>query len=216
MLFAVDYLTDATRALLEKRESRLSAEGKRVVIIGGGDTGNDCAGTAIRQKCASIVQLELMSAPPIDRLPGNPWPEWPRTLRTDYGLTEAIARQGADPRLYCTTVKRVIPDESGAVRALEIVSVRWGARGFEPLPDTARVIPCDMALIAAGFLGCESASAETFHLTLTKRGAVETDGTHRVSGRLFAAGDMRTGQSLVVRAMADALAAADEIHAFLS
>ncbi len=216
VLFAVDYLTEATRALLEKRESRLSAEGKRVVIIGGGDTGNDCAGTAIRQKCASIVQLELMSAPPVDRLPGNPWPEWPRTLRTDYGLTEAIARQGADPRLYCTTVRRVVPDESGAVRALEIVSVRWGARGFELLPDTARVIPCDMALIAAGFLGCENVTAETFHLTLTKRGAVETDGTHRVSGRLFAAGDMRTGQSLVVRAMADALAAADEIHAFLS
>ena len=216
MLFAVDYLTEATRALLEKRESRLSAAGKHVVIIGGGDTGNDCAGTAIRQKCASIVQLELMSAPPVDRLPGNPWPEWPRTLRTDYGLTEAIARQGADPRLYCTTVRRVVPDESGAVRALEIVSVRWGARGFEPLPDTARVIPCDMALIAAGFLGCENVTAETFHLTLTKRGAVETDGTHRVSGRLFAAGDMRTGQSLVVRAMADALAAADEIHAYLS
>ena len=216
VLFAVDYLTEATRALLDHRESRLSAEGKHVVIIGGGDTGNDCAGTAIRQKCASIVQLELMSAPPAERLPNNPWPEWPRTLRTDYGLTEAIARQGSDPRLYCTTVKRVIPDEDGAVKALEIVSVKWGARGFEMLPDTARIIPCDMALIAAGFLGCENATADAFGLSLTKRGAVETDGTHRISGHFFTAGDMHTGQSLVVRAMADALAAADEISAFLS
>ena len=215
VLFAVDYLTEATRALLDQRESRLSAKDKRVVIIGGGDTGNDCAGTALRQGCASIVQLELMSAPPVERLSSNPWPEWPRTLRTDYGLTEAIAKQGADPRLYCTTVRRVIADDQGAVRALEIVRVQWGERGFEILPDTARVIPCDMALIAAGFLGCESATAEAFALPLTKRGAVETDGSHRVSGALFAAGDMRTGQSLVVRAMADALAAADEIDAFL-
>ena len=206
-IFAVDYLTAATRAVLSGNEPTLHARGKNVVVVGGGDTGNDCVGTALRQGCASVLQLEMMPAPPIERLPGNPWPEWPRTLRTDYGQREAIYRQGCDPRIYETTVKRLLP---GTVETVRL-------RGFDPIPGTEQVLPCDLMLIAAGFVGCEKATAEAFHVRCDPRGnLLPEDGSHRLRDNLFSAGDMRTGQSLVVRALADGRAAALEVHRYLT
>lgn len=210
--FAVDYLTAATRAVLSGGVPGISAEGKRVVVVGGGDTGNDCVGTALRQGCQSVLQLEVAPAPPEGRAADNPWPLWPRVLRTDYGQAEAIACQGSDPRLFQTTVKRVLTDEQGALRAVETVRVD---AGFTPIPGTEETVPCQLLLIAAGFVGCEIATARDFSLTLTKRGVPETEGTHRIGGKLFAAGDFRTGQSLVVRAIADGRAAAREVDQYL-
>ena len=209
--FAVDYLTAATRAVLTGEEASMTAAGKHVVVVGGGDTGNDCVGTALRQGCASVVQLEMMPAPLETRLAGNPWPEWPRVLRTDYGQLEAIARQGDDPRVYETTVKRIIA-EDGHVAAVETVRLN----GFTPIPGTEQTLPCGLLLIAAGFVGCEAATAERFEIELSARGAMmPADGSHHLKGNVFSAGDMRTGQSLVVRALADGRAAAMEVNAFL-
>ncbi len=205
-VFAVDYLTAATRAVLSGNKPVIDARDKNVVVVGGGDTGNDCVGTALRQGCASVIQLEMMPAPPLERLPGNPWPEWPRTLRTDYGQLEAIYRQGGDPRVYETTVKRRLP---GAIETVKL-------KGFDPIPGTEQIIPCDLMLIAAGFVGCETATAECFNVKLNPRGCMMPEnGGHHLRDNLFTAGDMRTGQSLVVRALADGRAAAMEIDRYL-
>ena len=215
--FAVNYLTEATRAVLEGRESALSAKGKHVVVVGGGDTGNDCVGTALRQGCASVTELELMPAAPAERTPGNPWPEWPRTLRTDYGQLEAAWKQGQDPRIFETTVRQIITDAGGSICAVETVRVRRGeSGGFEPVPGTEKKMDCGLLLIAAGFTGCEKGTAEAFLVLPDRRGRLlPEDGSHRLQGKLFSAGDMRNGQSLVVRALADGREAALEIHAFL-
>ncbi len=205
-IFAVDYLTAATRAVLSGNTPVIDARGRHVVVVGGGDTGNDCVGTALRQGCASVIQLEMMPAPPIERAAGNPWPEWPRTLRTDYGQKEAIHRQGSDPRIYETTVKQLLP---GGVETVKL-------KGFDPIPGTERVLPCDLLLIAAGFVGCETATAKRFDVKLSPRGCMmPEDGSHHLRANLFSAGDMRTGQSLVVRALADGRAAALEIDRYL-
>ena len=207
--FAVDYLTAATRAVLSGGTPSIDAKDKAVIVVGGGDTGNDCVGTALRQGCKTIVQLEMMPAPPETRMANNPWPEWPRTLRTDYGQLEAIYRQGGDPRIYKTTVKRIIAGPGGSIEAVETVRLD----GFKPVAGTEATLPCDLLLIAAGFVGCETATAERFEVALNPRGCMmPPDGSHRLGDRLFSAGDMRTGQSLVVRALADGRAAALELH----
>ncbi|MBQ8111224.1 MAG: glutamate synthase subunit beta [Clostridia bacterium] len=205
-VYAVDYLTAATRAVLSGDEPVITARDRHVVVVGGGDTGNDCVGTALRQGCASVLQLEMMPAPPAERLPGNPWPEWPRTLRTDYGQLEAIHRQGGDPRVYETTVKRRLPGQIETVKL----------RGFDPISGTEQLLPCDLLLIAAGFVGCEEATAERFGAALNQKGCMMPEnGSHRLRDNLFSAGDMRTGQSLVVRALADGRAAALEVDSYL-
>ncbi len=204
--FAVDYLTAATRAVLDGGRPAMDARGKHVVVVGGGDTGNDCVGTALRQGCASVIQLEMMPAPPTERAAANPWPQWPRTLRTDYGQMEAMRRQGADPRVYETTVKRLLPGQVETVRL----------KGFDPIPGTERALTCDLLLIAAGFVGCEEATAAAFGAERNQRGnLLPPDGSHRLRDNLFSAGDMRTGQSLVVRALADGRAAAMEADAYV-
>ena len=215
--FAVDYLTAATKSVLSGSASAISAKGKHVIVVGGGDTGNDCVGTALRQGCAFVTQLEMMPAPPEKRVSGNPWPEWPRTLRTDYGQLEAIAVQGGDPRVYETTVRRIIPDTSGAVCQLETVRLQKNIDGkLTPVPGSEQTLPCDLLLIAAGFVGCDEQTAKTFELSADRRGRLmPLDQSHHLGGKLFSAGDMRTGQSLVVRALADGRAAAKEIHAHL-
>ena len=217
VLFAVDYLTAATRALLSGEAPAVSAAGKHVVVVGGGDTGNDCTATALRQGCASVTQLEMMPAPPTERTASNPWPEWPRVLRTDYGQLEAIFRQGGDPRIYETTVKQILTDVSGHVSSLETVRLRRTPEGrFEPVPGSEATLPCGLLLIAAGFVGCEESTLERFRLRPDARGRLmPEDGSHRLSGNLFSAGDMRTGQSLVVRALADGRDAAREVDAWL-
>ena len=215
--FAVDYLTETTRSLLEKRESAISARGRHVVVVGGGDTGNDCVGSVLRQGCAQVTELELMPQAPGIRPANNPWPEWPRTLRTDYGQLEAAWKQGADPRIFETTVKAIKADDAGRIRAVETVRVRQGEKGFEQIPGTEQVIPCELLLIAAGFIGCEAKTADSFHANPDPRGRLMPgDGSHHLAGKLFSAGDMRTGQSLVVRALADGRAAAGEVNRYLA
>ena len=217
VMFAVDYLTAATKGVLSGRESESSAKGKHVVIVGGGDTGNDCVGTALRQGCASLTQLEMMPAPPEERSPNNPWPEWPRILRTDYGQEEAIFRQGSDPRIYETTVKKILTDAEGSLAALETIRLqRKPEGGFEQVPGSEQTLSCEMLLIAAGFIGCEESTLEAFSLKADARGRLMPgNGGHHVTGRIFSAGDMRTGQSLVVRALADGRDAARETDAWL-
>ena len=215
--FAVDFLTAATRGVLSGTDPQFSARGKHVVVVGGGDTGNDCVGTALRQGCASVTQLEMMPAPPVDRASGNPWPEWPRVLRTDYGQMEAISVQGSDPRIYETTVKRILTDSRNHLTGLETVRLQRTPEGrFAPVAGSEVNLPCELLLIAAGFVGCEDQTLNRFSLRADTRGRLMPDDqSHHISGRLFSAGDMRTGQSLVVRALADGRAAAKEVDAWL-
>ena len=215
--FAVDYLTAATRAVLSGESACISARGKPVVVVGGGDTGNDCVGTALRQGCASVTQLEMMPAAPESRAAANPWPEWPRVLRTDYGQAEAMAVQGCDPRVYETTVQAIRVNENNEIAGLTAVRLSKNAEGrLAPVPGTEKTLPCELLLIAAGFVGCEDATLFRLSLTADARGRLlPADGSHHLGGRLFSAGDMRTGQSLVVRALADGRAAAREADAWL-
>ena len=217
VLYAVDYLTAATKAVLTGGINPCTAKGKHVIVVGGGDTGNDCVGTALRQGCLSVTQLEMMPAPPEERTGSNPWPEWPRVLRTDYGQLEAIFRQGADPRVYETTVKSIRTDTAGYITGIETVQLRRTPEGrFEQVPGTEKELPCELLLIAAGFVGCEGKTLERFALQADGRGRLmPEDGNHHLSGRLFSAGDMRTGQSLVVRALADGRIAGREIDSWL-
>ncbi len=211
--FAVDYLTRATRALLSGTENPLSARDRHVIVVGGGDTGNDCVATALRQGCASVSQLEMLPAPPQKRAAGNPWPQWPRTLRTDYGQREAAFVQGKDPRVYETTVSSLQTDGQGRLTAA--VTVRLDS-GRQPVPGTEETHPCELLLIAAGFVGCDRETKAAFGLEADSRGRLmPSDGSHHLGGNLFVSGDMRTGQSLVVRSLADGREAAREADAFL-
>ena len=205
--FAVDYLTSVTRSLLDSGLTdgkAISATGKNVLVIGGGDTGNDCVGTAIRQGCQNVVQLEMMPCPPVERAPGNEWPEWPRVLKTDYGQQEAIARFGSDPRVYQTTVKEFYKNEAGQLCGARIAKLESqlvdGRRAMVPTGEEYD-IPCELALIAAGFTGCEPYVAEAFGVEMTNRGNVADDHYATNQPKVFVCGDMRRGQSLVVWAL---------------
>ena len=218
--FAVDYLTSATKKVIgETEDYSICAEGRDVVIVGGGDTGNDCVGTAIRQGCASVTQLEMMGRPPERRAPSNPWPQWPRILKTDYGQQEAIAVFGHDPRIYQTTVKEILRGEDGRLRSVVTV-------GLEPKTENGRVTmteipgseeerPCGLLLIAAGFVGCESYVAEAFGLPRDSRGCLITSEYHTEKEKVFAAGDCRRGQSLVVWGITEGRACAREVDTYL-
>lgn len=218
--FAVDFLTAATKKVIGETESfAITAEGKHVVIVGGGDTGNDCVGTSIRQGCLSVTQLEMMGKPPVTRAENNPWPQWPRVLKTDYGQQEAIAKFGHDPRLYQTTVKEIKVNEAGAVTALEIVHLEAkmenGRMTMQPVPGTEEELPCDLLLIAAGFIGCQSYVAEAFGLPRDNRGNLVTTDYQTPAEGIFAAGDCRRGQSLVVWGIAEGRACAKEVDRYL-
>ena len=205
--FAVDYLTSVTRSLLDSNFAdgkAVSAAGKKVLVIGGGDTGNDCVGTAIRQGCESVMQLEMMPCPPAERTANNAWPEWPRVLKTDYGQQESIAKFGNDPRVYQTTVKEFYKNEAGQVCGALIAKLESrvvdGRRQMVPTGEEFAV-ECDLVLIAAGFTGCQPYVAEAFGVDLTKRGTVADTKYATNVPRVFACGDMRRGQSLVVWAL---------------
>jgi len=210
ILFAVDYLTQATRHVLDGTPAP-DVKDKDVVIIGGGDTGNDCAGTSIRLGCKSITQIEMMPMPPRVRTADNPWPEWPRVLKTDYGQQEAIAVFGRDPRIFETTVQEFIKDDNGHVRALKLVKLK----GREPVPGSESEIPCDVCLIAAGFTGCEKGLADVTGIQLTQRGVVDTVTWQTNIPGVFSAGDMRRGPSLVVWGISEGLEAAKVIDNYL-
>ena len=218
--FAVDYLTSVTRSLLDSGFSdgkAVSAKDKKVLVIGGGDTGNDCVGTAIRQGCASVTQLEMMPCPPTERAAANAWPEWPKVLKTDYGQQEAIAVFGSDPRIYQTTVKEFYKDEAGQVCGAliaklesKVVDEATGRRAMVPTGEEF-AIECDLVLIAAGFTGCQPYVAEAFGVDLTKRGTVADTKYATNVPHVFTCGDMRRGQSLVVWALREGRDAAAEV-----
>lgn len=220
--FAVEYLTGVTRSLLDsgfKDNKYISAKGKKVVIIGGGDTGNDCAGTAIRHGAASVVQLEMMPKAPDQRAENNPWPEWPKVSKTDYGQEEAIAVFGRDPRIYQTTVKEFLKDKNGNVSGLVTVRLenrkdeKTGSMVMAEVAGSEVKLEADLVLIAAGFLGTEKYVADAFGIKLNERANVETQADQYGTNvkNVFTAGDMHRGQSLVVWAIREGRAAAREV-----
>ncbi len=224
--FAVDFLKSTTKSLLNSAladDNYISAEGKNVVIIGGGDTGNDCVGTSVRHGCASVVQLEMMPKLPDERAENNPWPEYPRVCKTDYGQEEAAAVFGCDPRRYCTTVKEFIKGEDNKLTAVKTVRLEF-ARDEETgrmipkeIEGSEEIIPCELCLIAAGFLGAQNYIAEAFGVELNGRTNVNTE-IGRFSTnveKVFTAGDMHIGQSLVVRAIREGRDAAREVDDYL-
>ena len=218
--FAVDFLTAATRALLDgRREGLIDAADRDVVIVGGGDTGNDCVGTAIRMGCRSVIQLEMMPKAPDQRAENNPWPQWPRVCKTDYGQEEAIAVFGQDPRRYQTTVKECRTDEEGHLASIVTVRLEPKQEGgrtvMVQVPGSEEELPCQLLLIAAGFLGPEDYVPDAFGLERDGRSNVATCGYAAKADKVFAAGDMRRGQSLVVWAIAEGRAAAREMDEYL-
>ena len=224
--FAVDFLKATTKSFLDSGLNDgkyISAKDKNVVIIGGGDTGNDCVGTSVRHGCRSVVQLEMMPKLPDERAADNPFPEWPKVCKTDYGQEEAIAVFGHDPRIYCTTVKEFIKDESGKLKAIKTVKLEFvtdpasGRKVPKEIAGSEEVLPCELCLIAAGFLGCQSYIAEAFGTELDGRTNVKTEaGCHSTSvEKVFTADDMHIGQSLVVRAIREGRDAAAEVDEYL-
>jgi glutamate synthase (NADPH/NADH) small chain len=218
--FAVDFLTANTKSLLDSNLADgkyVSAKGKDVIVIGGGDTGTDCVGTAIRHGCKSVTQFEIMPAAPTDRSDKNPWPEWPKTFKTDYGQTEAIELFGSDPRHFCLTTKKIDCDNDGSVMALHTVEVDWSSGAMKEVPGSEKVWPAQLVLIAMGFLGPEEAIIKELGLTQDKRSNIDArEGVYatNVPG-VFAAGDARRGQSLVVWAIREGRDAADACDTYL-
>lgn len=221
--FAMEFLTANTKAVLNKNEDGLiSAKDKDVIIIGGGDTGTDCVGTSVRHGCNSIVQLEIMPKPPNLRAKNNPWPEWPKIYRLDYGQEEAAAKFGDDPRVYTTTATKFEGDENGHVKAIHIVGVEWerNEQGrFIPkhIPGTEKVLPTQLVLLAMGFLGPEQSLLDSLGLEKDQRSNVKAEHeqyTTSIPG-VFAAGDCRRGQSLVVWAFNEGRGVARECDRYL-
>ena len=212
VFYAVDFLTRVTKALPRPESLR----GKQVVVVGGGDTGNDCVATAVRLGAAGVIQLEMMPKPPEERTADNPWPEWPNVLKTDYGQREAIEVFGRDPRVFSATVKRAFTD-NGRITGIETAETVFQNGSVELRDGSEKRLPCDLLLIAAGFTGCEPSIAEAFGVDRTARGTVRTGEGNFYAGRdkIFAAGDMRRGQSLVVWAIAEGRACAAEVDQFL-
>ncbi len=240
VMFAVDFLTAVTKCVistgdaLEKISMQptngqiaqmlserhgVEVEGKNVIIVGGGDTGNDCCGSSIRLGAASVTQIEMMPCPPVERAANNPWPEWPKILKVDYGAEESIAKFGHDPRVYETTVKEVI-SENGHITAVKTVEVEFkmidGKRQLVERSGTEKTLPCDLLLVAAGFTGCEEYTANAFGTELGPRGTVNsTNGYSTNVEKVFTAGDMHRGQSLVVWAIAEGRECAKQIDDYL-
>lgn len=235
VVLAVDYLAAETHALLDGHEPCISAQDKDVVVIGGGDTGNDCLATAVRQGARSIRQLEVLPKPPAERRASNPWPEWPSVKKTDYGQQEAIALMDGEMRAWsCDTVAFEV-DATGTVSGVRTADVSWEKGTPVRLPETERVLPAQLVLIACGFVGAERSVFEAFDVAFPAAGAGKPlprtlAGSHRcasaqtapaaakgaceaetLSTPVFTCGDSRTGASLVVSAIADAMACASEV-----
>lgn len=224
--FAVDFLKATTKSLLDSNfedKKFISAKGKHVIIIGGGDTGNDCCGTSIRLGAASVTMLEMMPQPPLQRAENNPWPQWPRVLKTDYGHQEAIEVFGKDPRVYTTTVKEFIANKKGEVSKAVLVKLeskkdeKTGRMMMVPVEGSEWTVKADLVLIAAGFLGSQKYVTDAFKVELNPRTNVLTkEGGYATSvPKVFTAGDMHRGQSLVVWAIREGREAAKEVDAYL-
>lgn len=222
--FAVDFLKSTTKALWAndmklKDGTYISAKGKNVIVIGGGDTGNDCVGTSIRHGAKSVLQLEMMPKAPDARTGNNPWPEWPKVCKTDYGQEEAIAVFGSDPRVYTTTVKEFVKDKKGKLCKAVLVKLEskkdeaTGRMMMVEIPGTEYTVDADLVLIAAGFLGSENYVTKAFGVEVNQRTNVKTEEGRYASSvpNVFTAGDMHRGQSLVVWAIREGREAAREI-----
>ena len=224
--FAVDFLTATTKSLLDSDLTDgkyISAKDKNVIVIGGGDTGNDCVGTAIRHGCKSVTQLEMMPKAPDVRSETNPWPQWPLVCKTDYGQEEAIAVFGHDPRIYTTTVKEFKKDKKGKLCKVVTIQLKskvdeaTGRRMMVPVEGTEKELPCELVLIAAGFLGTQKYLTDAFGVEVNQRTNIKTDDGRfatNVTG-VFAAGDCHTGQSLVVKAIRQGRDCAREVDKYL-
>ena len=220
--FAMEFLTANTKALLNGEQTTLSAMGKDVVVIGGGDTGTDCVGTSLRQRCRSLVQLEILPKPPLERAPDNPWPEWPKVYQLDYGQAEAAALQGSDPREYSIMTKKMVSDAAGNVQELHIVQIEWAKDEngrFVPKEKagTEKVLPAQLVLLAMGFLGPEDTVLSDLKVERDERSNAKAEYgkfATNIEG-VFAAGDMRRGQSLVVWAINEGRGAARECDRYL-
>ncbi len=220
--FAVDFLKSTTKALLDnglKEGTFISAKGKNVIVIGGGDTGNDCVGTCVRHGAKSILQLEMMPKLPDTRAENNPWPQWPRVCKTDYGQEEAAEVFGSDPRVYQTTVKEFIKDKEGKLKGAVLVKLSFekdkktGRMNMKEVKGSEYEVKAELVLIAAGFLGSESYVTKAFGTNVDGRTniACKKDSHLTSAENVYAAGDCRSGQSLVVRAIRDGRDCAREV-----
>ena len=222
--FAVDFLKSTTKALWShdmqlKDGTYIPAKGKNVIVIGGGDTGNDCVGTSIRHGAKSVLQLEMMPKAPDQRTETNPWPEWPRICKTDYGQQEAIAVFGHDPRVYQTTVKEFVKDKKGKLCKAVLIKLeskkdeKTGRMYMAEIPGSEYTVDADLVLIAAGFLGSEEYVTKSFGVEVNERTNVKTEpGKYATNIKhVFTAGDMHRGQSLVVWAIREGREAAIEV-----
>ena len=224
--FAMEFLTANTKIILDgkKNGNFISAADKDVIVIGGGDTGTDCVGTAMRHGCKSLVQVEILPKPPMERAADNPWPEWPKVYRLDYGQDEAAAKFGADPRIYLTTATKFEGDANGQVKAVHTVQVKWEKNPAmrdqyipKNVPGTEKVLPAQLVLLAMGFLGPEQPLLDALKLERDPRTNVKAE-FERYSTNLkgvFACGDCRRGQSLVVWAFNEGRGAARECDRYL-
>jgi NADPH-dependent glutamate synthase beta subunit-like oxidoreductase len=223
--FAMEFLSQNTKSLLDSAHADgayISARGRRVIVIGGGDTGTDCIGTAMRHGCASLVNFEVLPRPPEKRAADNPWPQWPRIFRVDYGHAEVQAKFGADPRVFSIVSKEFVDDGKGSVAGIRTVRVEWvkdeaGRFQMREVEGSEETFPADLVLLAMGFLGPEKTLVEKLGFQTDLRsnfGAVYGDYATSVEG-VFAAGDCRRGQSLVVWAINEGRSAARECDRFL-
>ena len=214
IFFAVDFLRAVTKSVVYGEEEGVNpaelVKGKKVIVIGGGDTGNDCVGSCIRLGASAVTQLEMMPKPSEIRLDTNPWPEWPRILKTDYGQEEAAFMFGEDPRVYTTTGSEFKKDGKGNVKEAVLVSLKpekdekTGRTVMVPVKVSERTVPCDLVLIAAGFVGSEEYIAKSFGVETDARGNIKTRSGYVTSDpKIYAAGDVRRGQSLVVWAISE-------------
>jgi glutamate synthase (NADPH/NADH) small chain len=223
--FAMEFLAANTKSLLDsehKDNQYISAKDKDVIVIGGGDTGTDCVATALRHHCKSLAQFEIVPMPPTGRAINNPWPQWPKVYKLDYGQEEAAAIFGADPRLYCISTKKIVGDNNGHVEEIHTVKVKWEKDGNgrmvpQEIPGSEQIWPAQLVLLAMGFLGPEDNLLKKLGIELDARNNVKAEYgkfTTNIKG-VFAAGDMRRGQSLVVWAINEGLAAARECDHYL-
>lgn len=223
--FAMEFLTANTKSLLDSDHEDgkfIDAKDKNVIVIGGGDTGTDCVGTSMRHGCKSLVQFEIMPKPPLERAADNPWPQWPKVYKMDYGQEEAAAKFGDDPRVYCILTKKFVGDADGRVKELHTVNVEWvpGSNGgppFREISGSEKVWKADLVLLAMGFLGPEDAVLSQLNVERDPRtNAKAEEGKYATSVKgVFAAGDMRRGQSLIVWAIREGREAARECDRFL-
>ncbi len=227
--YAMDYLRPNTRSLLDSElqdDQFINAKDKNVVVIGGGDTGNDCLGTSLRHGCKSLVNFEIVPQPPQERTADNPWPQWPKIFRVDYGHEEAAARFGQDPRQFAIQTVEFVDDGHGNVKAIRTIDIDWskpvaGGAPFSPVPGSEREFPADLVFLALGFLGPENPAAEQLGVSIREgRGGMswyegEFEKYTTSNPRVFVAGDCRRGQSLVVWAINEGRGAAREVDRYL-